>query len=600
MRKNKLFKKISAILSLIVFFSSLSVLIGWIFDIPFLRNIFSGFIAMKPNTSLCFVLTSMSFWLLQEERIKNRLNHWFFYFCTSVILVISFLVFCEHSFNWKPGIDRFLVRNPNIDILSLNQIRMAFNTSINFILLSIILFLSNFKKVFFYFLTQTIALCIGIVALFLFICFLYQVECPRAGIFFHNHVTLHSSILFILVSLAYLFANPDKAIMKNVSSEYFGSFILRRILPVVVLVPLTLGWLKVHLEKANLFSHELGIALVAILNLLTISVFVYMLTLYLNRLDIKRRNMEIVLKDSKHKLERQTRLSTEHLKDVESSRQIMANMLEDNKIIRERLEESLEELKYAQELMLQQEKLKAIGQLASGVAHEVKNPLGIILQGINYLKRKIPAKDKSSFETLVMMKASIDRADKIINELLDFSRVNKLDLKPLNINSILESSMDLVRVGFKFEGVNILREMQKNIPNVLVDKNKMEQVFINILLNAAQAMDYKGNIKVTSFMQKLSQDCKTEIGGQGVVFKAEKEVVIVEIEDEGIGISEENIRKVFDPFFSTKGPKGGAGLGLGVCLSIINLHRGLIDIKSQVGKGTKVRITLGLAEDKNE
>ncbi len=278
----------------------------------------------------------------------------------------------------------------------------------------------------------------------------------------------------------------------------------------------------------------------------------------------------------------------------------MASMLEDNKIIRERLEESLEELKYAQELMLQQEKLKAIGQLASGVAHEVKNPLGIILQGVNYLKRKIPSKDKSSFNALTMMKASIDRADKIINELLDFSKINKLFLKPLNINSILESSIDLVCTGFKFESINIIREMQKNITNVLVDKNKMEQVFINILLNAAQSMDYKGNIKVSSYMQKLAQDSKTEIGGQGVVFKAGKEVLIVEIEDEGIGISEENLKKIFDPFFSTKGPKGGAGLGLGVCLSIVNLHKGLIDIKSQVGKGTKVSIILELAGEKIE
>jgi len=310
--------------------------------------------------------------------------------------------------------------------------------------------------------------------------------------------------------------------------------------------------------------------------------------------------MEIILRDSKHKLERQTKLSDQRLKDAEKSRQMMVNMLEDNNIIRERLEESLKELKYAQGLMLQQEKLKAIGQLASGVAHEVKNPLGIISQGINYLKRKIPSKDKSSSDALTMMKASIDRADKIINELLDFSKVNKLTLKPLNINSILESSMDLVRAGFKFGEVNIIREMQKNIPNVLVDKNKMEQVFINILLNAAQAMDYKGNIKVSSFAQKLTEDYRTAIAAQEVIFKAKEEVVIVDIEDEGIGISEENIRKIFDPFFSTKGPKGGAGLGLGVCLSIISLHRGLIDIKSQVGKGTKVRIILGLPGGKNE
>ncbi len=592
MRKNKLFKKISTILTGIVFFSSLAVLIGWIFDVSFLRNIFVGFIAMKPNTSLCFVLAGLSIWLLQEEQIKYRLNYSIFYFCIYAIVFISFLVFCEQLFNWNLGIDLILVKNPNLAALPIQHIRMAFNSSINFILLSIVLFISNSKKVFFIYLGQILFLFIALTALFLFICYLYGAKYPDFGVFSRNHITMHSTISFILVSLGYLFARPDKGIMKNFSSDYFGSLILRRILPIVILVPLTLGWLEFQTEKIGLLPHELGIAMVAVLNLITIGIFVYILALYLNRLDVKRRNMELILKDSKNKLERQAGLTLKHLEEMEKSRQIMISMLEDNNIIRERLEESLRELKYAQDMMLQAEKLKAIGQLASGVAHEIKNPLGIISQGINYLKKKVSFKEKSLSKTLGMMKSSLDRADKIINELLDFSKVNTLELKPLNINSVIESSINLAQAGFKLGSVHIIKEFQEETPDVLVDKNKMEQVFINLLLNAAQAMNYQGRITIRTYMQRLIEENKTGMGKDEIIFAAGQKAVIIEIEDTGIGIPEENLKKIFEPFFSTKGPRGGAGLGLGVCLSIINLHKGLININSQTGKGTKVTIIL--------
>lgn len=592
MKKNKLFKKISAILNAIVFISSLSVLIGWIFDLPFLRNIFSGFIAMKPNTSLCFVLISLSIWLFQEEYFKTRLKNIVFYFCVSVIFLLSLLAFCEHLFNRNLGIDLILIKNLNTAMLTDLHTRMAFNSSINFILLSFILVITNYKKAVFAYLAQILSLFIALSALFLFICYLYNAGYPHLGIFSRNPIASHSTLLFILVTLSYLFAQPDKGIMKNVSSEYFGSFILRRILPVVIFVPLTLGWLRAYAEKKDLFSCELGIALVAVLNLLAISIFVYILAIYLNRLDVKRRKMELMLKDSKNKLERQTRLAAEHLKEMERNRLIMVSMLEDNNVIRKRLEESLKELKYAQEMALQAEKLKAIGQLASGIAHEVKNPLGIISEGINYLKRKVSSKEKSSFKALSMMKSSLDRADKIINELLDFSKINKLDLKRLNINSVIESSINLAQAGVKLGTIHIVKELEKEIPEVLVDKNKMEQVFINLLLNASQAMDYHGTVTIRTYLQKLKEENKTGLGKDEIIFKAGQNAVIIEIEDTGIGIPEENLKKVFEPFFSTKGPRQGAGLGLGVCLSIVSLHKGLINIASKIGKGTKVTIIL--------
>lgn len=255
-----------------------------------------------------------------------------------------------------------------------------------------------------------------------------------------------------------------------------------------------------------------------------------------------------------------------------------------------------EELKQTQDQLIQAEKLNVIGRLASGVAHEVRNPLSIILQGLNYLENRIPTKEEDISETLTTLKDNVKRADKIINVLLDFSRATSLDLRPEDVNSILEVSLSLVKTRSKFENIESIMETKKDIPKVLADKNKLEQVFINILLNAVQSMPRGGKIIIRSYDKQL-EEVKNGIGRRKEdYFQVGEKVVIVEIEDTGVGIPEENLKKIFDPFFTTKGPTGGAGLGLSVTRNIITMHKGLIDIESQTGKGTKVIITLKIAK----
>lgn len=248
-------------------------------------------------------------------------------------------------------------------------------------------------------------------------------------------------------------------------------------------------------------------------------------------------------------------------------------------------------LQKMQDMLVQAEKMNAVGQLASGVAHEVRNPLGIIIQGVNYLENKIP-KEAGIDETLSIIKASVKRADKIINSLFDFSKAARLDLHPEDINSILDSSLTLVKTKFKFKNIDIVKETKQDLPKVSVDKTRIEQVFVNIFLNAIQSMPKGGKIIIRSFDKQL-KGIKNGIGKRsGDYFRAGERAVIVEIEDTGAGISEEDLNRAFDPFFTTKGPRAGAGLGLAVSRSIINMHRGLIDITSQISKGTKVIIAL--------
>lgn len=276
-------------------------------------------------------------------------------------------------------------------------------------------------------------------------------------------------------------------------------------------------------------------------------------------------------------------------KDLEQSQEASLNMMED-------LKEAYEKLQVMQETLIQAEKFNAIGRLASGVAHEVKNPLGIIKQSAEYLKGKLLPLEKNAPEALRMIEENIERADKIIRELLDFSRAAKLEKKPEDINSILENSLVLIQHSPMLANIKIIRELGNDLPKVLVDKGRMEQVFINLLLNAVQAMPEGGKLFLRTYRLRLSEP-KNGMGASGEnYFNSGEDVLLIEIEDTGAGISSENFKKVFDPFFTTKEPGKGTGLGLSISKNILAMHKGLIELNSREGQGTKVIITLKIIE----
>jgi signal transduction histidine kinase len=251
------------------------------------------------------------------------------------------------------------------------------------------------------------------------------------------------------------------------------------------------------------------------------------------------------------------------------------------------LKAAYDKLKDMQDKLIQSEKLKAIGQLASGVVHEMRNPMGIIMQGVGYLEQVLSLDDLDQRETLSMIKASTQRADRIVISLLDYSRATKLELHPEYVGPILENALNLVKTDLmNFE---VIREIQENLPRVSVDKNKLTQVFINLFINAIHAMPQGGRLMVRSFAQHLES-----AEGRG---RATENVVVVEIEDTGIGIPPEDLKRIFDPFFTTKGSGKGTGLGLSISQNIIVMHKGQIEIESQVKKGTKVIITLRIAKE---
>jgi signal transduction histidine kinase len=155
--------------------------------------------------------------------------------------------------------------------------------------------------------------------------------------------------------------------------------------------------------------------------------------------------------------------------------------------------------------------------------------------------------------------------------------------------------LNLVKKELK--NIKVVREIQEDLPKVLVDKSKLTQVFINLFINAIHAMPEGGKLTIRSFVKQIEENRNGTDERSDGSFEVGEKVVVVEIEDTGMGISEENLKKIFNPFFTTRSQGKGTGLGLSVARNIIIMHKGLIEVKSQVNKGTRVIITLRIPKE---
>ncbi|MBI3323312.1 MAG: MASE1 domain-containing protein [Candidatus Omnitrophica bacterium] len=231
---------------------------------------------------------------------------------------------------------------------------------------------------------------------------------------------------------------------------------------------------------------------------------------------------------------------------------------------------SHEELKAAQWRLIQAEKMETVGRLAAGVAHEVKNPLSIILLGLQYLTKARVSWDRTAVGLLEDMSEAVRRADAVVKGLMDFSAPREMQLKEEPLNGIVEQSLQMVRHLLSVSHIAVRKELQEPLPLLRLDRSRVEQVFVNLIMNAIQAMPGGGTLTV-----------RTRAGGEGVV---------ADVEDTGTGILEEKLSKVFDPFFTTKPTGKGTGLGLSVTKHILDLHGAEIAIENRREGG--VRATL--------
>jgi signal transduction histidine kinase len=251
-----------------------------------------------------------------------------------------------------------------------------------------------------------------------------------------------------------------------------------------------------------------------------------------------------------------------------------------------------EELKATQLQLIQSEKFESVGRLAAGVAHEVKNPLAIILQGLAYLSQAfLTTEDDNVALVLEKMDKAVRRADRVTRGLLDFSAQSAVEVTPTELNAVVEQSLLLVEHESVRAHVAVVKELGEDLPPLKLDRQKIEQVFVNLFMNAIQAMPEGGTLTVRTHAKQRTEPGPNVGRRETDPFRAGKFRVVAEVEDSGTGIPDEKLHRVFDPFFTTKPTGQGTGLGLTVTRKIIELHQGIIDIRNRQEGGVRVTLT---------
>jgi signal transduction histidine kinase len=230
---------------------------------------------------------------------------------------------------------------------------------------------------------------------------------------------------------------------------------------------------------------------------------------------------------------------------------------------------SIEDKEALEEQLIRAEKLASLGQMISGVAHEIRNPLGIIRGTVQLMEKNF--KDVEGLDEYVrIVKEQSDRENRVIQELLDYARPSKKLLMSMNNNHLINGVLSFTNKYIQDRRVYLDLELYEAMPEIMMDCDKIKQVFVNIILNACEAMEKGGTLSI-----------KTQLEGKWVK---------TYFEDTGVGIEEQELKSIFNPYYTTK-PKG-TGLGLAISNGIIEMHGGNIKVSSKKGEGTTFEVDL--------
>jgi two-component system NtrC family sensor kinase len=267
-------------------------------------------------------------------------------------------------------------------------------------------------------------------------------------------------------------------------------------------------------------------------------------------------------------------------RDITERRKLQQNLMELNENLEKKVMKKTKELRKVQRQLIQSEKLSLIGELVTGVAHEVRNPLATISLIVQHLESKYA--DNYQIEKLKAIQRNINRIDKIVYGLLNFSHPPRFNFDYHNVNEILErlERLEPILKHFLPENIKIIRKYDSKLPQGWFDSDCLEQVFLNLISNAIRAMKDGGELYITTS------------------FNSTRKGIIIKFEDTGVGISKGNLKKIFKPFFTTY--EEGTGLGLSICQNIIKEHKGNISVESKLGKGTIFTIFLPLEKRKEK
>lgn len=269
------------------------------------------------------------------------------------------------------------------------------------------------------------------------------------------------------------------------------------------------------------------------------------------------------------------------------STRIILRDITKRKTAEEELIKVYDELKEAHQNVVQLEKLAALGSFASGIAHEAKNLLGIILMGLEFMERKLEKKPfKADVDIKIAMekiKGSIFKADKILKSLLHFAMPSEHKLEKVKPDDLIKDTISFLKYNVSIKNIKMKYQFCRKEMYVEIDRNQMQQVISNLYINAVEAIHNCGKITIKVYRAMIPE------------ISPDKQFCVIEIIDTGVGISEENMSKIFKPFFTTKSRENGIGLGLFITKMLVNNNNGDVRLVSKQGIGTCAKIILPIA-----
>jgi two-component system NtrC family sensor kinase len=282
--------------------------------------------------------------------------------------------------------------------------------------------------------------------------------------------------------------------------------------------------------------------------------------------------------DLSHKVQIQSRdeigyLGVSFNRMTENLREANEKLVEYGRTLEKKVEERTKELRDMQYHLIQSEKLASLGKLSASIAHEINNPLGGILIYAHLILEDMKEEDPAGDNIRKIIKETT-RCKNIVKDLLEFARPKEPRLDVINVNEVLDRALGLVIKQAEFQNIRILKSLSADLPSITADGDQIQQVLLNIILNACEAMEGKGDLTLKTRADPADG------------------TIVIEITDTGCGMSEEIRSRLFEPFFTTKEVGKGTGLGLAVSYGIITKHRGTITVESQKGKGSTFNIRL--------
>ena len=525
------------------------VLTGWIFGVELFKRVAFGFVAMNPATALSLIGLGTALLILRNPDRLTAARRWQAGLIAGAVVMIALTKLISLATGSAFSLDHWLFESELIEHATMN--RMAPNSALALLLCGLALLLIDFE-VRRHRPAEMLTIVGGAIGFFALVGYLYR--SPNFyGVANAIPMAVHTATSLIALSVGLLLSRPDRGLMSVVTSDTAGGIVARRLLPVAIFLPIALDILRLTGEAHGLYEVPFGAALSSTAMVLIFLSALWWMARVLFNVDTERR---YIARWQNEKLERTVE---------ERTRQ---------------LQHAVRRLKDTQQQVLQQERLHALGTMASGVTHDFNNALSVIIGfGEMALQECDKAGKDSNVERYIrpMVVAALDGA-RVVTRLREFYRPggHEEPKVAVDLNTLIDQAITITEPKWKAqrlsEGVRVeIKAELAIVPPAAGDAAELREALANLIFNAVDAMPNGGTITIRTF--------------------AEDERVMLSVTDTGIGMSKDVQRRCLDPFFTTKGERG-TGLGLAMVYGIMERHGGSLTIESEEGQGTTFILAL--------